>query len=119
MTFRESVETCLRKYATFHGRAARPEFWWFALFIFGGNFVLGIVDAAIFPGETRILAPLFSLATLLPAIAASVRRLHDIGRSGWWVLLHLIPVIGFLVMLYFYLLRGDPTANAYGPPPRR
>ena len=66
-----------------------------------------------------LLAPLFGLATILPALAASVRRLHDIGKSGWWVLLHLIPVIGFLVMLYFYLQPSEPGTNEYGPPPVR
>lgn len=119
MTFQDAVGTCLRKYATFSGRAARPEFWWFALFLFAGNLLLGAIDAVLFPGDTRILAPLFSLATFLPALAASVRRLHDSGHVGWWVLLHLIPVIGFLVMLYFYLLKGDGSSNRFGPPPRR
>ncbi len=117
MGFQDAIRICFEKYATFSGRAARPEFWWFALFLFLANVVLGLVDAAIFPGDTQLLGPLFSLATILPAIAVSVRRLHDIGRTGWWVLLHLIPVIGFLVMLYFYLQRGEPSRNDYGPPP--
>ena len=118
MDFRTAVRTCLSKYATFAGRARRSEFWWFALFVFAGNFLLGVIDAAIFPGEIRVFAPVFSLAMLLPSIAVSVRRMHDIGRTGWWVLLHLIPVIGLLVMLYFYVQRSEAGANDYGPPPR-
>ena len=117
MTFREAIETCLSKYATFSGRAARREFWWFVLFLLLGNFLLGVIDAVILPGDTELLAPLFSLATLLPALAVSIRRLHDTGRTGWWVLLHLIPVIGFLVMLWFYAQPTEPRTNAYGSPP--
>ncbi|MBM9593345.1 DUF805 domain-containing protein [Roseitranquillus sediminis] len=119
MGFQDAVRTCLNKYATFTGRAARPEFWWFALFVFLGNFVFGLVDGLIFSGRTQLFAPIFSLAMLLPALAVSVRRLHDSDHAGWWVLLHLIPVIGFLVMLYFYLLKGDGGTNRYGPPPPR
>ena len=118
MDFRTAVRTCLSKYATFAGRARRSEFWWFALFVFAGNLLLGLIDAAVFPGETRVFAPLFWLAMLLPSIAVSVRRMHDIGRTGWWVLLHLIPVIGFLVILYFYVQRSEAGANAHGPPPQ-
>jgi uncharacterized membrane protein YhaH (DUF805 family) len=117
MTFQESVQKCFREYATFSGRAARPEFWWFALFLLGANIVLGLIDNAIFWGDTQVLGPLFTLATIIPAIAVSVRRLHDIGKSGWWVLLHLIPIIGFLVMLYFYVQPTEPGENEYGPAP--
>ena len=119
MTFQDSVRKCLENYATFSGRAARPEFWWFALFLFLGNFLLGLLDAAVLPTDVSLLAPLFSLATIVPALAVSVRRLHDTGKSGWWVLLHLIPVIGFLVMLYLYLQPTEPGDNEYGPQPAR
>ncbi len=119
MGFQDAVRTCFEKYATFNGRAARPEFWWFALFLVLANIVLGLADGAVFPGDTRLLGPLFTLATIVPTIAVSVRRLHDIGKTGWWVLLHLIPVIGFLVMLYFYVQRSEDGPNEYGPPPVR
>lgn len=110
MTFQDAVRICFSKYADFNGRAARPEFWWFALFLFVANVIIGLIDS-------NLLAGLFFLATILPALAVSVRRLHDIGKSGWWVLLHLIPVIGFLVLLYFYIQPTEPGANEYGPPP--
>lgn len=116
MTFQQSVEKCFRNYATFSGRAARPEFWWFVLFLVIGNIVLGMVDGLIF-GDASVLGGLFGLATLLPALAVSVRRLHDIGKSGWWVLLHLIPLIGTLVLLYFYVQPGETGGNEYGPAP--
>lgn len=119
MSFQDAVRTCFQNYVTLSGRAARPEFWWFALFVFLGNFLLGIVDAIVFPGDTRLLAPLFSLATFLPLLAVSVRRLHDSDHVGWWVLLHLIPVIGTLIMIYFYVLKGDGSSNRFGPPPSR
>lgn len=120
MTFSEAVRTCFEKYATFRGRARRSEFWWFALFVFLAQFALGLIDAALFgtgPGATRLLNPLFSLAVFLPSLAVSVRRLHDIGRTGWWVLIYLIPVVGFLVLLWWYTRPGEPVANRFGPPP--
>ena len=120
MDFQTAVRTCIvEKYANFGGRAARPEFWWFVLFLVAGNFVLGLLDAMIFWGDVRVFAPLFSLAMFLPALGASVRRLHDSNHTGWWVLLHLIPVIGTLVMIYFYVLKGDGGTNRFGPPPAR
>ena len=115
---RAAVARCLRNYATFRGRAGRPEFWWFVLFVVAGGILCDLVDRALFGPRAALLGPIFSLATLIPLIAVSARRLHDIGRSGWWVLLHLIPLIGLLVMLYFYLLRGDRGGNRFGPPPR-
>jgi uncharacterized membrane protein YhaH (DUF805 family) len=119
MTFQDSVRKCFTDYAKFAGRAARPELFWFFLFLIAANFVLGLIDSIIFPGDTRVFAPLFSVATFIPALAVAARRLHDIGKSAWWLLIGLIPVIGFLVLLYFYIQRGEEGANEYGPPPPR
>lgn len=119
MTFRDAVETCFRKYTTFSGRAGRPELWWFALFMFIGSFLLGLLDSALLPQDTRVFAPLFSLVTLLPALSVGARRLHDTGRSAWWLLLVLIPLLGFLLLLFFYILPGEDGANKHGPPPAR
>src|SRR5690242_16876709 len=101
----KAVKTCLNKYADFKGRAARPEFWWFAL----ATFVVSAVLNQIIP----MLGALFSLAVLLPSLAVAARRLHDIGKSGWFLLLLLIPVIGWLVLLYFYVQASGPS-NEYG-----
>lgn len=120
MTFKESVRTCLtERYVGFSGRAPRSEFWWFALFVLAGQFVLGALDGLVFPGDTAVLNPLFSLAVFLPQIAVAVRRLHDTGRSGWWLLLALIPVIGFLILVWWYTRPTEPGPNRFGPPPRR
>ena len=106
MTFTEAIRTCFRKYATFSGRARRPEYWWFALFVFAGAFALTMLDGAVFGFGTeeaprpRIFAPVFQLAAFLPLLAAGWRRMHDTGRPGWLVLLPVaISLGGFLLSL--------------------
>ena len=107
----------LQNYVGFSGRAQRKEYWMFFL----GNVIIlvgfGIVDAAVGLGAGLISA-LFSLAIFLPGLAVGFRRLHDVGKSGWWVLISLIPLIGALVLLYFLVLDGDPGDNHYGPNPK-
>jgi uncharacterized membrane protein YhaH (DUF805 family) len=98
MTFQESIKVCFAKYADFTGRATRSEYWWFFLFIV----LVSVGTSMISP----ILSGLFSLGTLLPSIAAATRRLHDTGRSGWWQLIVLVPVIGFIVILVFLAQEG-------------
>ena len=104
MNFQESIQTCFRKYADFTGRASRPEFWWFVLFLF----VAGIVAATIH----QALYWVFWLATLLPAIAVTARRLHDTNRSGWWQLISFVPLIGTIVLIVF-LVQPAQTASNY------
>lgn len=112
MTFQDAVKTCLtQKYLDFSGRARRPEYWWFALFVFIGNVVFAIIGI-------DLLGALWGLALLLPSIAVGVRRLHDLDKSGWWLLIGLIPLIGFLVLLYFFVQPGTSGANRFGPEPR-
>ncbi|SFU03605.1 DUF805 domain-containing protein [Sedimentitalea nanhaiensis] len=116
MDFKTSVRTCFNKYATFSGRAVRPEYWWFALFLLLCSLAVNIVDYSIFGDSTlQPLSLLFSLAVFLPSIAVGVRRLHDIDRTGWWMLIGLLPIIGFLVLLYFFVQRGTAGPNRYGP----
>jgi uncharacterized membrane protein YhaH (DUF805 family) len=106
MGFTDAVKTCFRKYATFSGRASRPEYWWFALFVVLGGIVLSLVDLALF-GTTVVetetsteirsngpLSAIFSLATLIPGLAVGWRRMHDTGRSGLYLLYPLIVMIG-------------------------
>ena len=93
MNFQESVRTCFTKYADFSGKATRPEFWWYVLFIFLVSFILAFVSP--------LLGGIFSLATLIPSIAVTTRRLHDTNRSGWWQLIGLVPIVGFIVLLVF------------------
>jgi len=99
MTFQESVRTCFAKYFDFSGDAARSEYWWFVLFIV----VVGFALAAV----SRTLSGIFSLLTVIPAISAATRRLHDTNRSGWWQLIAFFPVIGTLVLAYFLVQEGD------------
>jgi uncharacterized membrane protein YhaH (DUF805 family) len=108
MTFGESISTCFTKYANFDGRATRSEFWWFILFS-----MLVQMGASI---VSQVIAGLLALALLLPTIAAGARRLHDIGRSGWWQLIGLIPLVN-LLLLYWCVLPGAESANDYGAAP--
>jgi uncharacterized membrane protein YhaH (DUF805 family) len=111
----------LKKYAVFSGRARRKEFWMFVLFNVIVSVILGILDAVLFnTGENSagVLGSIYSLVVLIPSLAVSVRRLHDIGRTGWWVLVGLIPILGWIVLIIFYVKEGDPGANEYGPNPK-
>jgi D-xylose transport system ATP-binding protein len=106
----------LRKYATFGGRAGLPEFWWFSLV----NFVISLVLTAFVVVSVKladVLLVIYALATLLPSLAVGVRRLHDINRSGWFLLISLVPFIGGIWLLVLLALGGDAGPNKYGPPP--
>lgn len=105
MTFNESIQICFKKYAEFEGRASKSEFWWWSLF------VLLISMGARIIGDTA--AGLVFLGTLLPYLAVSSRRLHDIGRSGWWQLIGFIPLIGWAVMI-FWCVQDPDGPNRYG-----
>ena len=106
----------LKKYAVFSGRARRKEYWMFLLFNIVIALVLGFVEGlANGPG---IVSMLYSLAVLIPSIAVSVRRLHDTDRSGWWLLIALIPLIGTIVLIVFFVQDSKPGENQYGPNPK-
>lgn len=112
----------LKKYAVFSGRARRKEYWYFVLFNMIFCFILVFAD--IFTGLFHeqigfgVLSTLYMLATLLPSLGVTVRRLHDTGRSGWWILISLVPFIGGLILLIFTLLDSKPGENQYGPNPK-
>lgn len=111
----------LKKYAEFSGRARRREYWLFALFNLLITMALAFVDGATgLMHETGygLLSGLYTLAILIPGIAVSVRRLHDTGRSGWWLFIGLVPLIGAIVLLVFMLLDSHPGDNEYGPNPK-
>ena len=116
------LEALTKKYVTFEGRARRSEYWYFVLFYFLAIVALAIVDgiAGTFSEEAGmgLFSGLFVLATILPSLAVTVRRLHDTDRSGWWVLLELVPFIGWLVVLVFTVLDSQPGANRFGPNPK-
>jgi uncharacterized membrane protein YhaH (DUF805 family) len=106
----------LRKYAEFNGRARRTEYWMFALFSLIASAVLGFVETTA--GIEPALSGIYGLAVLIPTLAVSVRRLHDTDRSGWWLLLGLVPVIGIIVLIVFAVLEGQPGPNRFGPNPK-
>ena len=119
MDFMTAVKTCFRKYVDYNGRALRSEFWWWMLFTFLASIILGIIDSVIFGTgweNTGVLEALFTLGTFLPSLFVGTRRLHDVGRSGWWQLIAL-TIIGVFVLLYWYIIEGDKGDNDYGPHP--
>jgi uncharacterized membrane protein YhaH (DUF805 family) len=112
----------LKKYAVFSGRARRKEYWFFVLFNIIISIVFTVIDGVIgtFSVEAGIglLGGIYALAVLIPAIAVSVRRLHDTDRSGWWLLITLIPLIGAIVMLVFTVQDSKPGQNRFGGNPK-
>lgn len=106
----------LKKYAVFSGRARRKEYWMFFLFNMIIAIVLGFVEGLF--GGPGIIGGLYSLAVFIPGIAVSVRRLHDTGRSGWWLLIGLIPVVGIFVLLFFMVQEGKNNENDFGSNPK-
>lgn len=108
----------LKKYTDFNGRARRKEYWYYSLFNFIIIVVLGIIDGVTgnFDPEIGIgiLGGIYILATLIPGIAVSVRRLHDTGRTGWWLFLGIIPLIGPVVLIVFMLLDSNLEQNQFG-----
>ena len=123
MSFQEAVQTVFSKYATFEGRARRSEYWYFMLFVCCVNVVIRIL--AMIVGDSNVLATVlagistvFSLGILVPQIAVAVRRLHDIGRSGWFYLIGLIPLIGWIFMIVWFCTDSQPGDNQYGPNPK-
>ena len=114
MSFTESVRSGFDNYVNFDGRASRPMYWWWVLFAILASIVGNILDAII---GAQIFSILIGLALFLPGLAVAVRRLHDTDRSGWWILIGLIPIIGFIVLIVFLVQKSDPADNQYGPPP--
>ena len=113
----------LRQYVDFKGRARRSEYWYFSLFSVLISIVLGIIDIFVlgadpFAGESGMLGNLYSLAVLLPSLGVLVRRLHDVGKSGWFFLIVLIPLIGFIWLLILLFRDSQQGENKWGPSPK-
>jgi uncharacterized membrane protein YhaH (DUF805 family) len=111
----------LEKYADFTGRAPRAEYWWYVLAVIIGEIIAMIIDSVLGTGGVIAMYgwvwTLFILATLIPSLAVSVRRLHDLGRSGWWLLVGLIPIVGAIILLVWFVTPGDAGENSFGPDP--
>ena len=106
----------LQNYATFDGRARRKEYWMYTLFTIIITIVLSIIDAAVL--KMPALQALYAIGTLLPGIAVTIRRLHDIGKSGWAMLIVFIPLIGAILLLVWTATDSTPGPNQYGPNPK-
>src|SRR5690606_13777530 len=105
----------IKNYVNFSGRAERREFWFFVLMHIAGSFLLGILDGLIFGANNlSLFSSLFILFNMIPGISISVRRLHDIGKSGWWLLLSLIPLLGAILLIVWFIKPGDSEPNGYG-----
>lgn len=98
MTFGESISTCFSKYAAFEGRASRSEYWWWFLFTFLASGATGIISDK--------LSAIFSLLVLLPSLAVGARRLHDTDRSAWFLLLWFVPIIGWIILIVWFIQQG-------------
>ncbi len=112
MNFGESVTTCLKKYFVFEGRASRSEYWWFQLIVTPSYFISTYIE-----NEVSYIFLGITLFTLIPAISAGVRRLHDTNRSGFFLLISFIPFIGGLILLFFLIPEGTKGKNRFGPNP--
>ena len=111
----------LKKYTVFSGRARRAEYWMFVLINFIVSAVLFAVDSALginTDGGVGVLGGIYSLAVLLPSLAVTCRRLHDTGRSGWWMLIAVIPIVGAVILIVFLVQDSDLGENEYGPNPK-
>jgi uncharacterized membrane protein YhaH (DUF805 family) len=116
----------LKKYAVFTGRSSRSEYWYFILFCllisvmisFVEGFFQGLFGVSSSETQFPILGPAFQLAMLIPSISISVRRLHDISKSGWWLLLDLIPIVGWIIIFCFSVMDSTQGDNIYGPNPK-
>ena len=117
MSFADAIRSVFSQYVGFTGRARRSEFWYWTLFQIILGVIASILDRAIFDRNNGAFSVVVGLALLLPSLAVAVRRLHDSGRTGWWLLIGLIPVIGTIVLIIFYVQdsQGD---NKYGPSPK-
>ena len=127
MSFGQAVSSFFSNYANFQGRTRRSGYWWVVLFLVVISAVLWFVDLQLFAGVwpqdlldqgSGPISIVFGLAIIVPVIALGVRRLHDTNRSGWWVLLGFIPLIGSIVLFVFYVLDSTPGENKYGPNPK-
>lgn len=116
--FGEAIQRAFNKYCCFSGRASRSEFWWWILFTIILSWVINGVFMLFTSLETtQIIAGIVNLIILLPTLGLWFRRLHDIGKSGWWWLLCFIPLIGIIILIVWFCKDSEPMDNQYGPVP--
>jgi uncharacterized membrane protein YhaH (DUF805 family) len=127
MGFGEAVRSFWSKYATFKGRSRRSEYWFIQLFLVLTNLAVAAIDLILMNGDVErfianggggIMGLIWILVTIVPALAVLVRRLHDTGKSGWWVLIGFVPLVGTIVLLVFTVLDSDRGENKHGASPK-
>jgi uncharacterized membrane protein YhaH (DUF805 family) len=124
MSFTAAIRSVLTQYIGFTGRARRSEYWWWALFTvlvgFAAAILDGVLGTTLGPDNsvTGVIGVIVNLALLLPTLAVAVRRLHDTDRSGWWLLIGLVPIVGAIVLLVFFVLDSTPGPNRFGANPK-
>lgn len=116
MTFTQAIQSVFSQYATFSGRARRSEYWFFVLFNYVISAALGFLGRYMF--LFSILSGLYSLAVLIPSLAVTWRRLHDIGKGGGWYFMVLVPLVGWILLIIWLCRDSQPGENAYGPNPK-
>ncbi|MFD1624549.1 DUF805 domain-containing protein [Azospirillum griseum] len=123
MGFVEAIRSVLSNGVTFSGRAPRSEYWYWMLFYLIVTILAAVLDFGLLMEDAEewsesagIVERLITLILAIPSLAVSVRRLHDIDRSGWWVLLSFVPLVGWLVLLIWNVKKGDAVDNRFGPP---
>lgn len=114
MTFQQAVQSGLQNYANFKDRSSRSEYWWWFLFAILVSVVAAVIDAII---GIQLIQFIVGLALFIPGLAVGVRRFHDIGKSGWFILLGLIPILGFFILIYFFVQPTQPVPNEWGTGP--
>ena len=118
MNIQTAVKTCFSKYATFSGRASRSEYWFFYLFTIIASIVTWVIDTMLLgysSEDTGAISLIFQIIIILPSIAVGARRLHDIGKSGWWQLL-ILTIIGIILLIVWFATIGSSKKNNYGNP---
>jgi uncharacterized membrane protein YhaH (DUF805 family) len=112
MNFGQAIASGFSNYVNFSGRAARSEYWYWVLFYILAALVTLTIDLMI---GMRLTLTIFSLAAFLPSLALNIRRLHDLDRTGWWVLLHFIPLVGAIILIIWFCTEGTQGPNRFGP----
>ena len=114
MGFGQAISSGFSNYVNFFGRACRSEYWFWILFTIIAQIATGIIDAVI---GMDVTTALFGLATFLPSLAVGIRRLHDIDRTGWWIFIWFIPIVGWIILIIWYCTKGTDGPNRFGPDP--
>lgn len=116
MGFQEAIEAGFKKYFDFETRSCRSEFWFWTLFVVLVSMLLTLADAFV-SSDVGLLGMVFSLGTLIPGLSVTVRRLHDLDKSGWWILIALVPFIGWIVLIVWECTKGTEGPNRFGEDP--